>query len=126
MNVSGWKRLINLMAFAAFVAWAYWQLNDPDTLIWIVLYLLAAVACAFFFVGRLPLWFALAVGAVALLIGLERAYGVIAEEQYFFDEEGREMMGSLLVAAYMGVLGCWVRCRCRHQFISALIRRERN
>ncbi len=111
-EISSLGRLINIAAIVTFIAWAYWQHNDPDAILWTVLYLLAAVSCALFLAGRLPVWAVTVLGSCALLLGLVRAYAVIAEQQYFFDEEGREMMGSLLVALYMGVLACQLRCRC--------------
>ena len=111
MNKYRWFGLLNLAAIVTFLAWAYWQHNDPDALVWTVLYLLAAVASVLYHLGWLPFWAVTSFGGFALVLGLARAFSVITEQQYFFDEEGREMMGSLLVAGYMGVLAWKLRCR---------------
>ena len=39
-----------------------------------------------------------------LLVGFYLAFRVISQQQFFFDEEGREMMGAALVALWMAVL----------------------
>ena len=103
--------LANLAAAGFFLLCAVWQHNDPDMMIWVGLYLLAALAGVLYHFRRLPAAAPAAFGAVALVTGLVFAWRVVAEHQYFFDEEGREMMGSILIALYMGFLLLLLRRR---------------
>ncbi len=95
---------LNLVVAAFFVLFTLVQYNDPDPLLWMVVYSVAALACVLYRLGRLPPAAAAGYGVLALLLGLYLAYRVISQGQFFFDEEGREMMGSFLVAIWMGVL----------------------
>ena len=103
--------LANLAAAGFFLLCAVWQHNDPDMMIWVGLYLLAALAGVLHHFRRLPAMAAAAFGAVALVTGLVFAWRVVTEQQYYFDEEGREMMGSFLIALYMGFLVLLLRRR---------------
>lgn len=103
--------LVNLSAAGFFLLCAVWQHNDPDMVIWWGLYLLAATAGVLYHLKRLPAAAPVVFGAVALVTGLVYAWRVVAEQQYFFDEEGREMMGCLLIALYMGFLVLLMRGR---------------
>ena len=92
------------------------QYNDPDPLTWMAIYGAAAIACALSLMGRLPWWFAVAVGIVALpwaatiaprVIGQVRFLDMFAEFEMkdLRVEESREMYGLVLVAGWMAVLG---------------------
>jgi hypothetical protein len=99
-----------LFAFAAVV-----QYNDPDPLRWMAMYSLAMLACGLALAGRLSrllpglmglgalMWAGtLAPGVVGRVsLGeLYQSYGMLSAAV----EEGREMGGLLIVAAWMGVL----------------------
>ena len=104
---------VNLGAAAFFLICAGWQLNDPDAMAWAALYSMAALGGVLVQLNRLP-WMAAAwFGGASLVLGLVLAGQVIIENQYYFDEVGREMMGSVLVALYMGVLVLQIRARER-------------
>ena len=96
--------LINLGIAAFFALFAIVQYNDPDPLLWMVIYGLTALACVLFSLKRLPPEAAAGWGALVLLLGLYLAFRVVSQRQYFFDEEGREMMGAFLVSLWMAVL----------------------
>ena len=96
--------ILNLVVAAFFALFALVQYNDPDPLLWMIIYAVAALACVLFHLKRLPPEAAAGYGALVLLVGLYLAYRVVSQGQFFFDEEGREMLGSILVAAWMGVL----------------------
>jgi hypothetical protein len=107
-----------LFAFAAAV-----QYNDPDPLRWMALYLAAAAACVLAVLGRLPRWLPIVVGIAALAWAATLAphvlgrvgLGEMVEAWEMKDvrvEEGREMYGLLIVAAWMAVLA-WARRRTR-------------
>lgn len=99
----------NLGVATFFLICAGWQFNDPDAILWASMYSLAALGGLLVQLDRLP-WAAAAVfGAIALVLGLVLAGQVIIERQYYFDEVGREMMGSVLVAMYMGGLVLQIR-----------------
>ena len=95
---------LNLVVAAFFVLFTLVQYNDPDPLFWMVVYSGTALACVLYRLERLPPAVAAGYGVLALLLGLYLAYRVISQGQFIFDEEGREMMGSFLVAIWRGVL----------------------
>jgi len=95
---------LNLVVAAFFVLFTLVQYNDPDPLLWMIIYGLTALACVLYRLERLPPAVAAGYGVLALLLGLYLAYRVISQGQFIFAEEGREMMGSFLVAIWMGML----------------------
>ena len=99
-----------LFAFAAAV-----QYNDPDPLQWMAMYGLAMLACGLARAGRLPRLLTALAGLGALVWAGTLAPGVVERVSLgeLFQsygmlstavEEGREMGGLLIVAAWMGVL----------------------
>ncbi len=96
--------IVNLAVAAFFALFAIVQYNDPDPLLWMIVYALAALACVLHHLKRLPPEAAGGYGVLVLLLGLYLAFRVISQRQFFFDEEGREMMGSLLIFIWMTVL----------------------
>lgn len=96
--------ILNLIVAAFFFLCAIVQYNDPDPLLWMMVYTVAALACVLFHLKRLPLAAAGGLGALVFLLGVYLTYRVISMHQFFFDEEGREMMGSFLVTLWMVVL----------------------
>jgi hypothetical protein len=88
-----------LFLFAAAV-----QYNDPDPLIWMPIYLLAATASLLPLAGVSIRWLALALVAVCLPWAGALAFRVIGKQPVLESEEGREMLGLLLVAIWMGLL----------------------
>lgn len=97
-------RIANAVMLVLFVSWAGFQYNDPDALIWIIIYGLAALGCILFFAKSLPRSAAWAyillcvAGAIYLLVR------VVTAREFFFDEQGREMMGLLICASWIAVL----------------------
>jgi len=105
---------LNLLFGTCFIVFACLQFNDPDAMLWMILYGLAAVACLLFHLKRLPPKAAASYGTMILLIGLYLAFNVISQDQPLFGgntdklmggaEEGREMLGAFLISAWMTVL----------------------
>lgn len=100
--------LMVLFAWAAIV-----QLNDPDPALWVVLYGVAAVACALFMAGWLPRWGAAiltggyAVGGIIMLLpilGPAAFFDTTGQEMMGLMETSREMMGLLIMAGWTGFL----------------------
>ena len=92
------------------------QVNDPDPLAWMAIYGAAAIACLLSLMGRLPWWFAVITGLIALVWAATIAPRVIGQVSFLdmfaeFEmkdigvEESREMYGLLIVGGWMAVLG---------------------
>lgn len=76
---------LNLLFGGLFALFAYFQLNDPDSLLWVILYLIVAELFVF-------AWFEkgsreLTLGVMVLLFALAAAHapGLL---QFFFNEDG--------------------------------------
>lgn len=92
------------------------QYNDPDPLTWMAIYGAAAVACVLSLVGKLPWWYAVLVGVIALAWAATIAPRVMGQVPFLdmfaeFEmkdigvEESREMYGLLMIGGWMAVLG---------------------
>lgn len=97
-------RIANGVMLVLFVSWAGFQYNDPDALLWIVIYALAALGCLLYLFDLFPRRVAWAYVAVCVAAALYLAVRVIIEREFFFDEQGREMMGLLICAGWIGLL----------------------
>ncbi len=109
-----WKSA-NAVMLLVYALSALVQLNDPDPLTWIAIYLAAAVACGLEVAGRQRWWFPAALAAIACAWALTLAPGVVGRVP-FLDmfsawemkdagvEESREMYGLLIVGVWMAVL----------------------
>jgi hypothetical protein len=80
------------------------QYNDPDPIRWMAIYGAAAIACGLALKGRLPRLFAGAVALAALVWAATLAVKVVGKENLWYAEEGREMMGLLVVAIWTAIL----------------------
>ena len=96
--------VLNLVVAALFAFFSIVQYNDPDPLLWMMIYAIAALACVLFHLDRLPPAAAAGYGLVVFLLGLYLLYRVVSLGQFFFDEEGREMMGAFLITLWMVLL----------------------
>lgn len=92
------------------------QLNDPDPIAWMAIYGAAALACLLSLMGKLPWWFAVLTGIVALAWAATIAPRVIGQVPFMdmfaeFEmkdigvEESREMYGLILIGGWMAILG---------------------
>jgi hypothetical protein len=117
-------RILNGIVAALFAFGAVVQYNDPDPLVWMVIYTAAFLVCLGAIVrGRVPLWPALGVGVVALLWGLFWSRSASLNEYFhMFDywemksapaEEARETTGLFIITAWMGILSgqAWLKRR---------------
>ena len=117
------KRVVTPGAMALlFLFGAAVQYNDPDPLLWMAIYVAAAIACVLAMFNRLRWWMAAIVAAVALLwavtfipatfpnVRIAELFGAweMANTRI---EEGREMYGLLIIATYMAVLAIATRRR---------------
>jgi hypothetical protein len=123
-------RILNGLMAALFAFGVIVQYNDPDPLIWMLVYLAPAALCIVAaFRGGVPGWAAFGVGAIALLWGLVWSRGAPLNEYFhMFDywemksagaEEARETSGLLIIAAWMAVLTgrAWFRARKKHDVV---------
>jgi len=99
-----------LVGSVLFFLFAYWQFNDPDAFWWVVIYAVAAAVGLVTLFRKIP-WQAMMTAAVLIIsLGLYYVWIVISQQlHYFEDEVGREMMGSLMVGAYLGILAIYVK-----------------
>lgn len=103
-------RVLQVLMAALFVMAAAVQYNDPDPLIWILIYSGSALLCLLT-AARQPTPRALRVvklgiASVASVWSAWLASGVLGQ-QPIFDEEGREMMGLALIALWLGGSALW-------------------
>lgn len=108
-------KLLNYLSLVMFIFSVVVQYNDPDPLVWMTVYGLAAVACVLAFKrpahwvlpGGLALLALLWAGAIALRVWGRVAVGELFEAWEMKDrrvEEARELGGLLIVAVWMLVL----------------------
>ncbi len=120
-NLAAMKTLNYLMT-ACFLFSVAVQYNDPDPLLWMVIYGLAAAACVLAILDRGSRVFPAAVGLVALVWALTLVPGVLGRVGFseLFEafemkdarvEVAREMGGLLIVAVWMAVLTVRQLCR---------------
>jgi hypothetical protein len=114
----------NIAMLVLFVAAAGLQYNDPDPLVWMAIYGLAATACGLYAAHRLAWSFAASVSVAALVWAATFAPRVLGtalpgdlvrsmEAETPQIEESREALGLLIVAAWMTALA--VRARRAQQ-----------
>jgi hypothetical protein len=96
-------RAVNAVMFLLFLLAVAVQYNDPDPLRWMTVYGLAALGCLLAIFGRLPRAGAALLAAAALVWALLLAPRVVGR-QSLNSEEGREMMGLLIVVFWMTLL----------------------
>ena len=106
-------QIVNGLMLVLFATAAIVQYNDPDPVLWVGLYGVAALACGLFMADRLPVWLAAVLtggyvlGGLYLLLpilGPEAFYDSTGREMMGVMETGREMMGLLIMAAWTGFL----------------------
>ncbi|MEX1184121.1 MAG: transmembrane 220 family protein [Gemmatimonadota bacterium] len=114
-----WK-VVNTVVLIMFVFSAIVQLNDPDPLIWVALYVAAAGACLLELVGRDRWWFPTLLFVLCVAWAATLAPRVVGQVPFMsmfgaFEmksqgiEESREMYGLLIVGAWMAVLALRAR-----------------
>lgn len=105
---------------AFFLFCVYVQTNDPDPVGWMLVYGLAALCCGLAIAQKLPAPVPTGLGLVSLVWSLSLAPAAFSSQNAMFAdapaqlslfdrEEGREMFGLLLVAAWSGLLALSLR-----------------
>ncbi|QXD24532.1 transmembrane 220 family protein [Opitutia bacterium ISCC 51] len=111
-------KILNWILCFLFLLSAVLQYNDPDPLLWMIMWGAAGVACLLYGIGKLPKWLPILVGGVglvwglALIPGIIRTAGDIRWNEVFMQasmsnitvEWVREMGGVFIIALWMGVL----------------------
>jgi hypothetical protein len=97
-------RLANGILFVVFLACVAFQYNDPDPLRWMAIYGLAAACCALALRGRPPRLPAAVIAVAAIAWASTLAVRVIGKQSLLDSEEGREMLGLVLVGVWTGLL----------------------
>lgn len=116
--MSLWMKGLTGGAAVLFASWAYFQLNDPDVLLWVVIYAGTALLCGWALFRPIPAVIPLVFGAVALVWALWVAVDVALSEgfafvfEHFVEDEGeraREILGLLVDAAWNGFFAGYMR-----------------
>ncbi len=94
-----------------FLVWAYYQLNDSDALLWVMVYLVAVASCVLYIVDRLPAIVPVVYGGLCVLWAAYLSVQFTWAPPLVLIEQWREMMGLLIIAVWMGVLAwhAWKR-----------------
>lgn len=108
-------RIVNLVMLVVYLMSVAVQYNDPDPLIWTLIYGLAAFSCYLAHTNRLKWWMSAQIAGISLIWGAiltPKFFGKVG----FFDlfesftmktimvEYAREMGGLMIIAAWMIVL----------------------
>jgi hypothetical protein len=109
-------RIVNFLLAVMFLVFAFLQINDPDPIIWILIYGVMAVYCIMAIFSFYPQKLLIATIAIYVLYGLFYVKGVIAWAQsenpsllfsdvakmeYWYIEEAREFLGLLICMAVL-------------------------
>ena len=104
-------KIVNGFFVLLFLSFAAVQYNDPDPLLWILIYLSMAVLCGLAIAGKYYQRLALMLGAAFIVYAIILAPGVtdwwqspdrsllfddLAKMQYYYIEEAREFLGLVI------------------------------
>lgn len=113
-------RVLNGLMTVLFASAAVVQYNDPEPALWMAIYGSAALCCALYLGGWLPVWAPTLLSALyalgALYLSAQVFGGVgffdpTGQEMIGVREQGREMMGLLFTAGWTAVLAVQGRRR---------------
>ena len=91
-----------------FIVWAYYQHNDPDPFLWILVYAVAALASVLFLIQRLPLVFSAGYFAICGVWALYLLTQLSGDLSIYSNEILRELVGLVVICIWMGVLSLWL------------------
>lgn len=110
-------RILNFLLAIMFLIFAFLQINDPDPVIWILIYGIMAVFCVMAMFEFYPQWFLIASTAIYILISLLYVKGGVlvwlqqddkaelfddlAKMKYPYIEETREFLGIMICVAVL-------------------------
>lgn len=106
-------RYVNILLGCVMVAFAAVQYNDPDALLWIVIYLIPAawaIAAAFrlaqvrSLAGERLLWLSVVVGAATTVYYWPTMPGFWRKEVWWVEETAREGMGVMIALVVLFVV----------------------
>jgi len=106
--------VLNPIFLILFLVAAGLQWDDLDRWRWIAFYGGAAVLCLLAQRRKLPPSLGLIAGLGAALWSSTIAMRVIGKQPWLDSMEGREALGTAIVALWMIALGLWARRRARH------------
>lgn len=97
-------RIMNYLMVALFAYSAVVQLNDPNPVPWMLLYLAAMVFCGLWLMDRFPVMPAFAFSALSLVAGLYFLWVALDREIWVWDEQVNEAAGPLIVFFWISSL----------------------
>lgn len=104
-------RIVNLILAVMFIIFAFVQVNDPDPLVWILIYGLVAATCVMaafdYYLPKVLIGLAVILGGYAIFYfpGLqewlqhdhkEKLFDNLAKMEYSYIEESREFLGLII------------------------------
>lgn len=105
---------LNPIFLILFLVAAGLQYNDDDRWLWIAFYAAAALLCLLAQRRALPPTVGLVAGLGTALWSATIASRVFGKQSWLDSMEGREALGTAIVALWMIALGLWARRRARH------------
>lgn len=97
-------RIAVVVMVVVFLIWAGFQYNDPDGFFWMLVHGVASLLGILFLMSRYPRILAVVYGGFCVLYGIVLLIRVILAKEFFFDEQGREMLGLFICAAWAAFL----------------------
>ena len=97
-------RIASIVMLVLFISWAGFQYNDPDALLWVLVYASAAVLTLFYLLGRNSRAASLAYVTLCVLYAVYLIVRIVIAREFIFDEQGREMMGLLICGGWISFL----------------------
>lgn len=101
---------MNYIMMALFAYSAIVQLNDPDPIPWVLLYLAALAFCGLWVAGRMPVVTAFVFSAGSLIAGLVFLVQAVERDVWLWDENVNEAAGPLIVFLWISSLA-WLQWR---------------
>lgn len=87
-----------------FISWAGFQYNDPDAVLWAIIYGAAAIFTLIYLFGRFPPTLAYVYAALCAAYAAYLIVRIVVESEFIFAEQGREMIGLLICGSWMTFL----------------------
>ena len=97
-------RIMNFLMIGLFAYSAVVQLNDPNPLPWVILYLVAMGFCILYAMGKLPVIPAFVYSAICLLAFLYFLWIALSREVWLWDSHVNNAAGPLVVFLWISSL----------------------
>ena len=100
-------KIINYLMIVLFAYSAIVQLNDPDPIQWVLVYVGAMAFCGLWMMKEFPTTFAFVFAGACLLTGLQLLVRALSRDVWQWDDKMNEPAGLLVVFAWVSSLA-WI------------------